>query len=156
MKIHRSVVVAAAIVGCNDSGSGPNPDGSLIVGFDVTGVSNSTCTLLVQNADLDAASAQTQFAIGAPSPPLQNTTLAPSRSPAKTCNGVTNANPVTVSGPPNVNVTVTRSDTGMCVKTDDLRTAVGYPAGSSPCPVTLTLTCEGVVMYDHIQWSIAN
>jgi hypothetical protein len=123
------------------------------VGFDVTGASNSTCNLVVQSTIIGGSAGQAQFFIGSPSPPVQTTTLT-SRSPAKTCAGVTGANSVSVSGPPNVTATATRSSTGMCFQTGDLRDTIGYSGANTQCPVTLTLTCEGVIMYDHIPWSI--
>ena len=62
MRAHLSLwVLLLFAAGCSDSGgTGTPPNGSLVVGFDVTGASNSTCTLAVQGG------APAQFFIEAP------------------------------------------------------------------------------------------
>jgi hypothetical protein len=122
------------------------------VGFDIAGASNSTCTLVLANPIITAIA---QFNIGAPSPPVASTNL-DTRVASKTCVGITDAKPVSAQGPSGVSVTVTRSSTAMCVQTGDLRTTLGYASTDTTCPTNLTLTCEGVVLYDHTPWSICH
>jgi len=141
------------LAACGSSGQDtPAPSGDLVVGFDIAGASNSTCTLLLANPIVTATA---QFSIGAPSPPVASTNL-DTRVASKTCAGITDAKSVSVQGPPGVSVTATRSSTGMCVQTGELRPTLGYAPTDTTCPVNLTLTCEGVVLYDHTPWSICH
>jgi len=137
---------------CDGSGGDSVPQGHLEVGFQIEGASNSTCQLVVASG-LDAGATSMTFQIGAPSPPVQDTNLAPSRSPARVCTNPIDAG-VTVSGP--VPAVASRTSTDMCFQAGDVRTNLGFDFQQNDCPVTLTLTCEGVILYDHIPWSVCH
>jgi hypothetical protein len=137
---------------CDGSGGDAVPPGYLEVGFNIQGASNSTCTLVAATG-FDAGAQSMTFSIGAPSPPVSSTDLSPSRSPARVCtNTITNG--VTVSGP--VAAEASRTSTDMCFQAGDVRTNLGFDFQQNECPITLTLTCEGVVLYDHITWSVCH
>jgi hypothetical protein len=140
-----------AFVACNGSDN-PVPQGHLEVGFNVQGASNSTC-ILVAATGIDASAQSMTFSIGAPAPPVANTNLSPSRSPARVCTSSIDAG-VTVSGP--VPAVASRTSTDMCFQAGDVRTNLGFDFQTSDCPITLTLTCEGVILYDHIPWSVCH
>jgi len=145
-------LLALGLVACDGSGGNGVPQGHLEVGFNIQGASNSTCTL-VAATPFDAGAQSMTFSIGAPSPPVAQTDLSPSRSPARVCtNNITNG--VTVSGP--VPAEASRTSTDMCFQAGDVRTNLGFDLQQNDCPITLTLTCEGVVLYDHIPWSVCH
>jgi hypothetical protein len=145
-------VALLGFLACNDSGANAVPEGHLEVGFEISGASNSTC-ILVAATGADAGAQSMTFSIGTPAPPVQNTNLAPSRSPARVCTNAIDAG-VTVSGP--VAATASRTATDMCFQAGDVRTNLGFDVQESQCPITLTLTCEGVILYDHIPWSVCH
>jgi hypothetical protein len=148
----RTIAILAMLTACDGSGGDSVPQGYLEVGFNVQGASNSTCTLVAATG-ADAGGQSMTFSIGAPSPAVANTDLSPSRSPARVCtNTVTNG--VTVGGP--VAAVASRTSTDMCFQAGDVRTNLGFDFQQNECPITLTLTCEGVVLYDHIPWSVCH
>jgi len=146
-------LLVVGLVAC-DSSSGNNvPQGHLEVGFEISGASNASCQLVAAKA-ADAGGQSMTFQIAAPSPPVQNTNLAPSRSPAKTCVNIVDASAVSATGP--VPAVASRTSTDLCFQAGDVRTDLGFDFQQSDCPITLTLTCEGVILYDHIQWSVCH
>ena len=58
--------------------------------------------------------------------------------------------------PPVGGATASRTATDMCFQAGDVRTNLGFNFQQSECPITLTLTCEGVILYDHIPWSVCH
>jgi hypothetical protein len=146
-------LLVAGLVACSGASSSAVPEGYLEVGFEISGVSNSTC-ILVAATGTDAGGQSMSFQIGAPSPPVQNTDLAPSRSAVIACADDIDGGGVTVSGA--VPAKASRTANEMCFQTGDVRTELGFDFQQSECPITVTLTCEGVVLYDHIPWSVCH
>ena len=140
------------LLACSGSGANDVPQGHLEVGFNVQGASNSTCSLVAATG-FDAGGASMTFQIGAPTPAVANTDLSPSRSPARVCTNTISGG-VTVNGP--VPAVASRTSTDMCFQAGDVRTNLGFDFQQTDCPITLTLTCEGVVLYDHIPWSVCH
>lgn len=148
----RTIAIIALASACDGSGGNDVPQGHLEVGFNIQGASNSTCSLVAATG-IDAGGASLTFQIGAPTPAVANTDLSPSRSPARVCTNPIDAG-VTVGGP--VPAVASRTSTDMCFQAGDVRTNLGFDFQQNDCPITLTLTCEGVILYDHIPWSVCH
>ncbi len=120
---------------------------STSAGLDVRGASNTPCTIIVSN---DHATLTWQ--IDAPNPPVADTSLT-SRAPLATICDQADASTAGVA--PAGGVSATRTSTQLCFTQQNLMGTFGGTASSTPnCPVSLTLTCAGVTLYDRVPWEV--
>jgi hypothetical protein len=139
-----TLVGGGLLAACSTAGGGNEP-WPTSAGLDVSGESNAPCTLT-----LSADGKDESFEIAAPIPALSD---APSdvRAPLGACD-VGDAATVNVTGAPPQCVRASRTATQLCFVQDG---CLGSPATSqTSCPVALTLTCNGVKLYDHVPWHV--
>ncbi|HEY1954422.1 MAG TPA: hypothetical protein VGH28_02400 [Polyangiaceae bacterium] len=134
---------SVVVVACSRDGGGNEPIATT-AGLDVRGQSNTPCTLTI---DGDGTST---FEIAAPSPAVSDAPPVSTPAALTTCS-LADASAVAVTGSPTC-VRATRTSTQLCFFQDG---CLGSPSTSQrDCPVTLTLTCNGVKVYDHVPWKV--
>jgi hypothetical protein len=124
------------------TGCSPNPcgDSPVIapVGLDISGASNSPCTIVLTDG-----SSTLSYDIAPPSPVVTDTSLDARRPPAL----------CTLS---NASFAFDRSSSVLCFGGDDALNKLAHARNVGMCPLTLTLTCAGVTLYDHATWNFCN
>jgi hypothetical protein len=135
----RFMVFASTLVACSpdpcSNSTATNP-----VALDVSGASNLDCALSITDGTTTI-----DYDIPAPSPALADAPPDPTQAP-------TNCFPY---APPDGGAVFsggTRTSTEICFQGDDALGALAHAKNVSMCPLQLTLTCNGTVLYDHATW----
>ncbi len=139
---------ATILIACaSDGGNVPSPTSAE---FDVSGASNVPCTLTV-----DTYRGTVTFDIAAPSPAVPN---AQAETPAALVS-------MCELGDAGVPVNVTTTSTMGCVQASRTSTRLCFTQSgclglasqsSGNCPTTVTLTCDGVKLYDSAPWFLCS
>jgi hypothetical protein len=120
---------------------------------DMSGFSNAPCSLSIDNGNASVLD------IATPTPPVSDVPSDTRQPLGASCNGDDAAvgSDVAVSTMTSTaSLMATRSSTRLCVELSGQPVLnLGFSAAQerNDCPVTVTLTCSGTVLYDHIAWS---
>ena len=144
-----SALTTLAIVACSSPAftSEPTPTAA---GLDVSGASNTPCTVTVARGGTAIT-----WDVSAPEPPVAQASSG-TRPPIAACH-MDDAGSVSVtsSSTSSAGVQATRSSTQLCFAQDgSLMGAFDFDRFSGDCPVTLTLVCGGVTLYDNAPWNV--
>ncbi len=139
------VFVVGLLAACQSAGGGNEPRATSAE-FDVSGASNVPCTLAV-----DTYQGTITFEIAAPNPPVPD---APSETPAAivwSCDLGDAGASVNVTTASTSCVEASRTSTRLCFTQSG---CLGGPVtmSSDNCPTKVTLTCNGVKLYDGVSW----
>ncbi len=125
---------AALVAGCSPDPCGNGP-GVAPVALDVSGASNTPCTLTVTDGNQTLT-----YDIPAPVPLVADTSL-DARPPPTQCSLMGDAGVAFDGG--------ARSSTQICFAGDDALAKLAHAGGGDGCPLTVTLACAGLTLYDQ-------
>lgn len=136
----RFVALAScALIGCSPNPCG-NSTGTNPVGLDISGASNTDCTLSITDGTTTIA-----YDIPPPSPALPDTSLDQTKAPTDCSSLTVPDGGATFDGG-------VRTSTELCFQGDDALGRLAHAKNVAMCPLELTLTCGTTVLYDHATW----
>ena len=133
----RFIAFASTVfVACSPDPCGNSPNTNAVA-LDISGASNTACTLSITDGTTTL-----DYDVPAPSLALPNSSI-DARSAPTACNetSIPDGGAAFDGG--------TRTSTELCFQGDDALGRLAHAKNALMCPLEVTLTCGGTVLYDH-------